>query len=89
MRVEAQFHREVDSRAHAFDSRHVVPLLRTHVPRGDLTLPDLTEIETLTKAQAEELWVCVMPMADRNLFVFIKQERFAGANMDLVSIIIQ
>ena len=38
----------------------------------------------LTKANAEKLYFLVMPLADRNLFVALKQERFAGKNMEEV-----
>ncbi len=39
---------------------------------------------TLMKGQAERLFCIVMPLADRNLFVAMKQERFAGRNMEEV-----
>jgi serine/threonine protein kinase len=39
----------------------------------------------LSKKQAEELFCLVMPLADRNLYVALKQERFAGgSNMTIV-----
>ena len=38
----------------------------------------------LTKANAEKLYLLVMPLADRNLFVALKQERWAGKNMEEV-----
>ena len=38
----------------------------------------------LTKANAEKLFLLVMPLADRNLFVALKQERWAGKNMEEV-----
>jgi len=34
----------------------------------------------ITKKQAESLYCIVMPAGDRNLFVALKQERFAGRN---------
>ena len=38
----------------------------------------------MTKANAEKLYLLVMPLADRNLFVALKQERWAGKNMEEV-----
>ena len=38
----------------------------------------------LTKANAEKLYLLVMPLADCNLFVALKQERWAGKNMEEV-----
>ena len=38
----------------------------------------------LTKTHAERLYLLVMPLADRNLFVALKQERWAGKNMEEV-----
>ena len=38
----------------------------------------------MTKAQAESMFTLVMPLADRNLFVALKQERWAGKNMEEV-----
>ena len=38
----------------------------------------------LTKTNAEKLYLLVMPLADRNLFVALKQERWAGKNMEEV-----
>jgi serine/threonine protein kinase len=38
----------------------------------------------LTKSNAERLYLLVMPLADRNLFVALKQERWAGRDMEEV-----
>ena len=38
----------------------------------------------LTKTNADKLYLLVMPLADRNLFVALKQERWAGKNMEEV-----
>ena len=38
----------------------------------------------LTKAQAQKLFLLVMPLADRNLYTSLKQERWAGRDMDEV-----
>ena len=38
----------------------------------------------LTKDKAEKLYLLVMPLADRNLYVALKQERWAGKNIEEV-----
>ena len=38
----------------------------------------------LTKIQAQKLFLLVMPLADRNLYTSLKQERWAGRDMDEV-----
>ena len=38
----------------------------------------------LTKVNAEKLYLLAMPLADRNLFVALKQERWAGKSMEEV-----
>lgn len=46
--------------------------------------PSLTKgslVSNSFKQEAESLYCLVMPLGDRNLFVAIKQERFAGVNM--------
>jgi serine/threonine protein kinase/ankyrin repeat protein len=45
---------------------------------------DLDSTGQLTKANAERLYLLVMPLADRNLFVALKQERWAGKSMEEV-----
>lgn len=54
-------------------------------PVSDLTLVPAGRRERgLRKAQAESLFCIVMPLADRNLFVCLKQERFAGRDISEV-----
>lgn len=84
MRFEAQFRREIDARSQNFDEHFVMPILRTHHPQGAQIAFDSNEV--VTKERAESLWCCVMPLADRNLFVAIKQERFAGVDLDQVRV---
>ena len=38
----------------------------------------------LTKQQAQKLFLLVMPLADRNLYTSLKQERWAGRDFDEV-----
>ena len=44
----------------------------------------LEEQTNLTKSTAEKMFMIVMPLADRNMFVSLKQERYAGRNMEEV-----
>jgi hypothetical protein len=85
MRIEAQFQREIEARGQGFDSAYVMPILRTHEPEGGATPSVFDRVDMLTKEEAESFYALVMPMADRNLFVAIKQERFAGVDMHQVS----
>ena len=68
-------------------------ILQTHPEVGSSTFnswPDeVVDVEAdatgqLTKINAEKLYLLVMPLADRNLFVALKQERWAGKNMEEV-----
>ena len=86
MRIEAQFQREIEARGQGFDSTYVMPILRTYEPEGGATSPSAFDgVDMLTKEEAESFYALVMPMADRNLFVAIKQERFAGVDMHQVT----
>ena len=93
MRLKDQFQREISTRTKDFDQEHVMALLQTYPEVGSSTfdsLPDeVVDVEAdatgqLTKANAEKLFLLVMPLADRNLFVALKQERWAGKNMEEV-----
>ncbi len=87
MRIEAQFQREVEARGQGFASACVMPILRTHEPEGGATPFAFDGVDMLTKEEAESFYALVMPMADRNLFVAIKQERFAGVDMHQVKLL--
>ena len=88
MRIEAQFQREIEARGQGFDSTYVMPILRTYEPEGGATSPSAFDgVDMLTKEEAESFYALVMPMADRNLFVAIKQERFAGVDMHQVTLL--
>ena len=93
MRLKDQFQREISTRAKEFNQEHVMHILQTHPEVGSSTFdgwPDeVMDVEAdatgqLTKTNAEKLYLLVMPLADRNLFVALKQERWAGKNMEEV-----
>jgi len=89
MRRRDQFEREIEARQCGFDSNYVLEILRTHIPL------EITEqasnlqvgVVTLTKEEAEQFYCIVMPLAERNLFVALKQERFAGRILDEVKFV--
>ena len=93
MRLKDQFQREISTRDKEFNQEYVMHILQTHPQVGSSTFdswPDeVVDVEAdatgqLTKANAEKLYLLVMPLADRNLFVALKQERWAGKNMEEV-----
>ena len=90
MRMENQFQREISIREKEFKHDFVVNVLLSHEPKVRNNQSDeLIDIEAdatgqLTKANAEKLFFLVMPLADKNLFVALKQERWAGENMEEV-----
>ena len=68
-------------------------VLQTHPEVGSTAMEswkdDVNDVEAdptgqLTKTNAEKLFLLVMPLADRNLFVALKQERWAGRNLEEV-----
>ena len=66
-----------------------VQTMATHDVGQDNEPEEVLDVEAdatgqLTKANAEKLYLLVMPLADRNLFVALKQERWAGKNMEEV-----
>ena len=93
MRLRAQFQRELAARDKEFNQDYVMHILQTHPEVGSSTFdswPDeVVDVDAdatgqLTKTNAEKLYLLVMPLADRNLFVALKQERWAGKNMEEV-----
>ena len=85
MMVHGQFRREIVARDQGFDDRFVMPILHSHEPKGGATQAAAVDGSDMpSKEMAESYWALVMPMADRNLFVAIKQERFAGVDMQQV-----
>ena len=98
MYVKAQFLREVYSRLVSFDPALIMDIVRTHhdtsaIRATDQTNPSLDacpdRVEAgagtrLKKCSAEKMFCIVLPMAERNLFVALKQERFAGRDLEEV-----
>ena len=93
MRLKDQFQREISTRDKEFHQEHVMHILQTYPEVDSSTFdgrPDeVMDVEAdatgqLTKTNAEKLYLLVMPLADRNLFVALKQERWAGKNMEEV-----
>eukprot|EP01034_Spumella_vulgaris_P026156 gene26156-32691_t len=84
MKVKAQFEREVGCREQNFDIVYVIDLVTQYMPskntalieNGDVEMPVITG--ALTKTQAESMYCVVMRLADRNMFVALKQERFTA-----------
>ena len=94
MKKKSEFLREVSARKDKeFRSDLIMNILNVHPEIGSpvyFNQPDeVTDVITdtsgqLNKANAEKLFLLVMPLADRNLFVALKQERWAGKNMEEV-----
>ena len=95
MRQKAQFQRELGMRDKDFGHDFVMNVLQTHPAIGSTALlesmsDEVTDVEVdsatgqLTKVNAEKLFFVVIPLADRNLFTALKQERWAGQNMEEV-----
>ena len=86
MRIKEQWRRELDIRAIDFGPNSVVEVVKVF-PASDeaVNAPEEVTIDiqissnnAMTKDQAEQLFCLVMPLADRNMFVALKQERWAG-----------
>ena len=98
MKDKTHYNRELSTRSKAFNHEYVVSLLQAHsAVESSLTAKnnqtdnniEYGDVEAdatgqLTKTNAEKLYLLVMPLADRNLFVALKQERWAGKNMEEV-----
>ena len=100
MAVKDQFNRELTARLKGqFDDEFVVTVRTSHpqlittggsVSSGIDDFPNVVEEDEIdekirpTKTNAERYFLVVMPLADRNLFVAMKQERWAGRNMEEV-----
>jgi len=89
MRVKEHMRREVQSRERGFDAQFVMSILHTHPENLDLVSGNVEEVEAvketvLTKNLAERMYCIVMPLADKNLFVSLKQERWAGRALEEV-----
>ena len=95
MRVKAQFERELTARGKEFSPEHVINVLQTFPEPSSESFSampeEIIDVEhdvdsglQLKKDDAEKLFLLVMPLADRNLFVALKQERWAGKNIEVV-----
>jgi len=92
MRSKLQFRRELDARTQGFSPDFVVDVVRSHPDADALAgAPDEVEIvrtaaqaQALSKAQAERYFLLAMPLAERNLFVALKSESWAGHDLDEV-----
>ena len=93
MLVKAQFVREVDARLMGFDPALVIDIIRTHPDIRELGVLDgyadriaitLPNGAVLNKQSAEKMFCLVLPLAEQNLFVVLKQERFAGIDLDSI-----
>jgi ankyrin repeat protein/serine/threonine protein kinase len=93
MRYKSQFLKEITSRkANQIDDEFVVQVVSHYPPTTeeaeswpeDIGHNDFGQEFSMTKSQAEKMFCVVMTLADRNMFVSLKQERFAGRNFEVV-----
>eukprot|EP01041_Mallomonas_annulata_P005180 gene5180-10359_t len=91
MRVKKHFLREISARDRGFDNEYVIDILERYPKTNEeldkwpeITAQDTAGLVSLNKIQAESFFCIVMPLANRNMFVALKQERFAGRNMEEV-----
>ena len=90
MRMKAQWQREQDVRRCGFDEEFVINVINTLHPGQTISqapeeIPEEAMAESgivaLSKSNAERLFCLVMPLADRNMYVALKQERWAPHNL--------
>ncbi len=80
MRVKSQFKRETESRAVSdFDPKYVVNVLNAHDLTDGPEVVDVDMSAAVTKQMAESLYCIAMPLADKNMWVCTKQEKFSEA----------
>ena len=93
LRLKSHFQREISIRVKEFSPEYVMNVLQTYPEIGsskfDSWPDEVMDVEAdatgqLTKTNAEKFFVLVTPLADRNLYVALKQERWAGKNMEEV-----
>ena len=90
LRYKTHFLREIQCRSVGFEQEFVVDIIKTFpsTPEEIESWPDcagidaFTAVNTLTKKQADSFFCLVMPLGHRNMFVAMKQERFAGTNFE-------
>jgi serine/threonine protein kinase/ankyrin repeat protein len=91
MRFKSHFLKEIRSREeHQLNNDTIIRVIE-HFPREenvDSAPEDAGIVEvsgsTISKSEAESLFCIVMTLADRNMFVSFKQERFAGRDYSMV-----
>ena len=89
MCVKEQWQRELDIRLCDFDPEFVVEIIKSSPETNLSSTPSEVSpsvesadgIGMLSKEDAERLFLLCMPLADRNMFVALKQERWAGKNI--------
>jgi hypothetical protein len=95
MRYQSHFLCELNARKYNLDPLLIMNVLASYPVAEDiLTLPvdvfandelfSSSMPTLLNKTLAENMYCLVMPWAERNMFVALKQERFAGKDMDEV-----
>eukprot|EP01030_Chromulinospumella_sphaerica_P034456 gene34456-biopygen15790 len=94
-----QFQREVEMRSQFdFEGGHVISVLTQHPSEpseidskdSEILLDPSQLVDGLpTKYLAESMFAISLPLADRNLFVALKQERFAGKDWNMVKFILK
>ena len=98
MRFKSQYIREIEARKANFSTEYIIDVLSFYPAFSELNnWSDEVQYDKegflstgkLSKQEAEKLFCVVMPLADRNMFVALKQERFAGTNMDIVRHVFQ
>lgn len=93
MKIKSSFEKEISCRESGFSDQYVInsigsyPMISALSSRDDVCTDTsaIGEEVSLTKDEAEKLFLLVMPFADRNLYVAMKQERWAGRNIDRVA----
>jgi serine/threonine protein kinase len=87
MRKKVHFMREINARNADFSKEFVIHILERYPTDEEVQhWPDEVDVDpnkltTVTKSDAEKFFCIVMPLANRNMFVSLKQERFAGRNI--------
>jgi len=86
--------RELNSRKQEFGSDCVIDVVARYPEDLSVDLDTQSYSETLigksgvsgvlSKKQAESMYAIIMPLADRNMFVAMKQERWVGNNLSVV-----
>eukprot|EP01031_Cornospumella_fuschlensis_P037879 gene37879-46013_t len=94
MRFKQHFEKELFARkCYKLDDDYIVNVVASYPKEEQLpqwpadigeTLLSEAQEQSLTKDQVEKMYCVAMRLADRNMFVSLKQERFAGRNFEAV-----